>query len=169
MKEVSTLVILVFDCLRSPYDFANILQVALATGECEIHVCGNSMNHTHRKIAGKVGSWSAKIRKEGLPEIQITYHDSLDECVSGLRAKGIRILGTSPYASKSIYDTDLSGTDYAIVFGTETSGISKGKQLLMDEMLSVPMTDQIDFMTLSVVVPIVAYEALRQQKLGSRP
>lgn len=155
---------LVFDCLRAPYDFANILQVALAvSGFCEIHVTGNSLRHDHPKIVGKVGSWSSKIRENGMPELPVYYYDSLDECVAKLKKNGIRLIGTSPHAQKSFYDLDLNKEDYAIVFGTESSGLSHHKTSLMDEMVKTPMSKELDFMTLSVVVPVVVYEAFRQQ------
>ena len=156
---------LVFDCLRSPYDFANIVQVVLAIGpeRCEIHITGNSLRHDHPKIAGKVGSWSKKIRQYGLPELPIHYHESFSDCISALQSKGIKVIGTSPRASKSIYGFDLSD-NIAIVFGTETSGLIGVKSSQLDDMMVVPMSPMIDFMTLSICVPIVAYEILRQQQ-----
>jgi tRNA G18 (ribose-2'-O)-methylase SpoU len=158
---------LVFDCLRSPYDYANIIQVALATGQCEIHITGDSLRHDHPKVISKVRSWSSVIRKEGLPKLLIFYYPSLNECVVKLKKQGIRLIGTSPRAKKSFYTLDLSGNDYAIVFGTESSGLSNRKLSSMDEMVKIPMSGAIDFMTLSVCVPIVAYEILRQQNNGA--
>ena len=154
---------LVFDCLRAPYDFANILQVVLATKECEVHITGNSLHHNHPKVLGKVASWSAKIRKSGLPKLPIHYYDSFKNCVAELKAAGIKIIGTSSHAKKSFYDLDLSDDKYAIVFGSESTGLSRQKASLVDEMVKIPMSDEVDFMTLSVVVPIVVYEALRQK------
>lgn len=157
----------VFDCLRSPYDYANIMQVALATDQCEIHITGDSLRHDHPKVISKVRSWSSVIRKEGLPKLSIYYYPSLNECVEKLKKQGVRLIGTSPQAKKSFYALDLSGDDYAVVFGTETSGLSDRKSLLMNEMVKIPMSKAIDFMTLSVCVPIVAYEILRQQNNGA--
>ena len=154
---------LVFDCLRSPYDYANILQVALATNQCEIHITGNSLRHDHPKVIGKVRSWSSAMRKGNLPNPSIYYYPSFNECVAKLKEKGIRLIGTSPHSKNSLYTLDLSGDNYAIVFGTETSGLNNHKAALIDEMVKIPMSEAIDFMTLSVCVPIVAYEILRQQ------
>lgn len=160
---------LIFDCLRSPYDFANIIQVALATNECEIYVTGNSLRHDHQKIAGKVASWSKKIRKDGYPfGLSIRYLDTLQDCIKELKQSGVRVIGTSPHASKSFFDLDLSGDDYAIVFGTESGGLSKEKMAYMDELVKLPMSNNLDFMTLSTVVPVVVYEAERQ-RLAKEP
>ena len=155
---------LIYDCLKSPYDIANILQVVLATGECEVHITGQSLHHDHPKVLGKVGSWSAQIRKSGLPELPIYYYDSLEECAKTMHSQGIQLIGTSPQATKSFFDLNLSGDNFAIVFGTEVGGLSGQKRSLMDDIVSIPMKSQIDFMTLSVITPIVVYETLRQQK-----
>ena len=157
---------LVYDCLKAPYDIANILQVVLATNACELHVSGNSLRLDHPKVVGKVGSWSAKVKKNGLPQIPAHYYPSLKECAEKLKSSGIRLIGTSPRAKKSFFDLDLSKDDYAIVFGTEVGGLSQEKASLMDEIVVVPMSGEIDFMTLSVITPIVVYEAIRQQKGG---
>lgn len=155
---------LVYDCLRAPYDIANILQVVLTSGNCEVHITGNSLRHDHPKVLGKVGSWSKEIREKGLPELPIYYHDSLEECARELHSKGIRLIGTSPQATESLFDMDLSGDDFAIVFGTEVGGLSKEKIKLMDDLTQIPMEGPLDFMTLSVITPIVVYEVLNQQK-----
>lgn len=154
---------LIFDCLRSPYDFANILQVALALGNCEIYVTGSSLSHKHPKILGKVASWSSGIKNRGLPSsLRIRYFGSLEDCVVELKKGNTRFIGTSPHAEKSFYELKFNGHYDAIVFGTEVGGLSKNKQALMDEMVKIPMSNELDFMTLSVVVPIVAYELNRQ-------
>jgi tRNA(Leu) C34 or U34 (ribose-2'-O)-methylase TrmL len=139
--------------LRAPYDIANVIQVVLATGGiCELHITGQSLRHDHPKVLGKIGSWSARIRKSGLPDLPIYYYDSLEECAEVMHANGIRLIGTSPQAAKSLFDADLSGNDFAIVFGTEVGGLSKPK-----------------IITLSVITSIVVYEILRQQRRVNVP
>lgn len=72
---------LIYDCLRAPYDIANILQVILATnGACEVYITGQSLRCDHPKVLGKVGSWSSKVRKFGLPDLPIYYYESLCLC-----------------------------------------------------------------------------------------
>jgi len=138
--------------------------VTLALGNCEIYVTGNSLNHKHPKILGKVASWSSGIKNRGLPDsFEVHYFNSLEDCVEKLKKENVRFIGTSPHAEKSFYDFEFDGHNDAIVFGTEVGGISKKKQALLDEMVKIPMSNELDFMTLSVVVPIVAYELNRQR------
>lgn len=154
---------LVYDCIRDPYDIANVLQVILALGDAELYFTGNSIRHDHPKVITRMNSWSSKIRKDGYPLFPIRYVSTLEDLVQDFQAKGIRLIGTSPAAKKSFYDLDLEDDHFAIVFGTERSGLSKMKAGLLDDLVKVPMNDDVDFMTLSVVTPIVAYEAARQQ------
>jgi len=155
---------LVFDCLRSPYDFANVIQVALALKDCEIYVTGSSLDYRHPKVSGKVASWSSRIKRGGFPDdLKILYFDSLESCVRELREKGLKIIGTSPHAKRSFYEVDFDKHDSAIVFGTEVGGLSKTKTALMDDLVKIPMSSSLDFMTLSIVVPIVAYEIRRRE------
>lgn len=165
MRKENKMLKLVFDCLRAPYDWANILQAVLAVGECELYITGNSLRHDHPKVVGKVKSWSKKLTKQGLPPLRINYFSSLVECAVKLKKQNIKLIGTSSYAKKSFYDLDLKEDNFAIVFGTETSGLTKEKIALLDDMVRLPMSDNLDFMTLSVVVPIVIYEAKRQKGL----
>lgn len=157
------MVTLLFDCIRAPYDWANILQATIAVGDCQIYVTGNSIRHDHHKVIGKVGSWSKSIRKNGLPNIPIFYIKSFKECLEALKAKKFVLIGTSPYSQESFYDLDLKDDNLVIVFGTESSGLTKEKMTMMDKMVKLPMTSNLDFMTLSVIVPVIVYEIKRQQ------
>jgi len=154
---------LVYDCIRDPYDIANVLQVVLALENCELYFAGNSLRHDHPKVASKIGSWSSKIRKNGYPAFNIHYYSSLENLADDFKKRKIRLIGTSPAAKKSFYELNLKKDDFSVVFGTETTGLSKNKALIMDELVKIPMSNEIDFMTLSVITPVVAYEIARQQ------
>ena len=47
---------LLFDCLRAPYGAAHIIQVALAVGNCDLYLSGNSIDLKHKKIVSKIKS-----------------------------------------------------------------------------------------------------------------
>lgn len=154
---------LVYDCIMAPYDIANILQVALALGDCELYFTGNSMRHDHPKVVSRISSWSTRIRKMGYPNFNIYYYSTLQDLTHEFKEKKIRLIGTSPSATKSFYSLNLEKNDFAIVFGHEITGLSKNKVAVMDELVSLPMKKDIDFMTLSIATPIVVYEIARQQ------
>lgn len=154
---------LVYDCIMAPYDVANILQVALALGNCELYFTGRSLKVDHPKVVSRMKSWSSKIRKTGYPHFNIHYYSTLEELANEFKEKKIRLIGTSPSAKKSFYALNLEKKDFAIVFGNEITGLSKNKVPLLEELVKIPMNEEMDFMTLSVITPLVAYEIARQQ------
>jgi len=147
---------LLFDCLRAPYDLAHIYQVAAALGNCDLYLTGNSIDTKHKKILSKVKSWGI----ENLSEFR--EFETLESAVSELHNEGKYLIGTSPYANNDLYDLDLTKHDSIIVFGTESSGLTKRKSLLLNDLVKIPMAAQCKFLTLPTVVPVVAYEFYRQ-------
>ena|GEM_PF-740990 len=145
---------LLFDAIRSPTDIANMIQLSLAL-DATLYMTGNCVNYKIPKIWGKVGSW-------GITEEPKIIHDqSFENLVNKLKQQGKTLIGTSPNAKKNFYDLDLQNIDPVFVFGTETSGLCAAKQKLLDEMVVLPMAPKMNFMTLSVCVPPIAYECHR--------
>ena len=151
MKKIE----LLFDAIRSPADIANMIQLGMAL-DAKLYMTGNSIPHTNPKISGKLRSWHIQT------DPNIEYNDSYHNMIETLRKQGRTLIGTSPRATKNFYDLDLSKINPVFVFGTETSGLSAEKQGHLDEMVFMPMSKNLDFMTLSVVVPAIAYDLHRQ-------
>ncbi len=151
MKKIE----LLFDAIRSPTDIANMIQLSFAL-EAKLYMTGNSISYKIPKIYGKLLSWHIQA------EPNVEYHDSYSDLVQKLKVQGKTLIGTSPRATKNFYDLKLSKIDPVFVFGTETSGLSAEKQSLLDDMVVMPMAKELDFMTLSVVVPGLAYDLYRQ-------
>lgn len=150
MKKVE----LLFDAIRSPTDIANMIQLSLAI-DAQLYFTGNCVDYKIPKIWGKVKSWGVT------EEPGIIHNQSFEDMVSLLKKQGKTLIGTSPYATKNFYDLDLTQIQPVFVFGTETSGLTAEKQHLLDDMVILPMTPKIRFMTLSVCVPPIAYEYFR--------
>lgn len=153
---------LLFDCLRAPYDVANIYQVAAALGNCDLYLSGNSIDPHHRKIVSKVKSWGIRY----VPSFK--EFDSLETAANQLHQEGKYLIGTSPHTNKDVYDYDFTKQDSVIVFGTESSGLTKRKSLLLDDLIKIPMNPNCQFLTLPTAVPIAAYEFYRQIREGGK-
>jgi len=147
---------LLFDCLRAPFDAAHIIQVVLALENCDLYVSGNSIDLNHRKVVSKVKSWGIN----SYPPTEL-FKD-LDFAARELHNRGKYLIGTSPHSKRSLFDLDLSEGKGVFVFGTECGGLSKEKISKLDELVSVPTKENVPFLTLPTVVPIVAYEYYRQ-------
>jgi tRNA (guanosine-2'-O-)-methyltransferase len=94
-----------------------------------------------------------------------TYDEGAEvtrDCILGLRAKGYKIVATTPHTdSQTINTLDLS-QPVALVFGTERRGISEEVIELADEFVKIPMYGFTESFNISVSVAIVL-NTLRQR------
>ncbi|MFA5931696.1 MAG: TrmH family RNA methyltransferase [archaeon] len=156
-------VVLLFDCLRDPRDLAQMVHLGLAT-DTEIELTGNSIQPTHQKVINIIDSWIHNFRDNQTLE-HVSIHQDFEKRIKALKKQGYEIVGTSPNVGTNLFNFDFSNGKQVIVFGTETSGLSKEKMALLDKMIKVPMQNGTKFYTITAIAPVFAYEALRQKKL----
>lgn len=160
-KEIEPKIELLFDAIRDPSDIANMLQLALVLNAI-LYFTGNSVLLDNKKIKGKISSWGAK----KLP--QVIINPSYEDQIKQLKDQGKYLIDTSPHAQEDFFDLDVRKMEPVIVFGTETTGLIDRKQIPLDKMVKMPMSCNINFMTLSVVAPPMAYEVYRQLRSKGR-
>lgn len=153
MKKVEIL----FDALRSPYDMAHIVQIAQSI-DAQVYTCGNSLSFDHPKVLNKVRSWNIP---DGFKAI---HYNTFEEAIADLKTKGKYLIGTSGETNKIFYATSIpTDKDIVIVFGTESSGLTRAKQAMLDDVVKLPMDkSKVDFLTLPVAVSAMSYEIYRQ-------
>lgn len=151
MKKIE----LLFDCIRSPYDIAHIIQLAISL-DATIYTCGNSIPFDIKKIKQKVKSWNIT------SEAKIIHFETFEEAVNELKKEGKILIGTSGNVEKSYYDVDKTDIEPVMVFGTETSGLTTKKQAMLDYVVKLPMSEKVDFLTLPVVTSAIAYDLYRE-------
>ncbi|MFA5125832.1 MAG: TrmH family RNA methyltransferase [archaeon] len=155
--------VLLFDSLRDPRDLAQMIHLGLAAG-IEIELTGSSLPPTHQKVINIIDSWIHNFR-DNQELSHVSIHSDFEKRIKALKKQGYGIMGTSSQKGSNLFQADLSKGKHVIVFGTETSGLSKEKMDLMDKILRVPMQNNTKFFTISAIAPVFAYEALKQKKL----
>lgn len=155
--------VLLFDSLRDPRDLAQMIHLGLAT-DTEIELTGSSIPPTHQKVINIIDSWVLNFKDNQELE-HVSIHSDFEKRIKALKKQRYEIIGTSPNTGKNFFDVDLSAGKQVIVFGTETSGLSKEKMSLMDKMVKIPMKNETRFFTITAIAPVFAYETLRQKKL----
>jgi hypothetical protein len=157
-------IILLFDSLRDPRDMAQMIHLGIAAG-VSIELTGSSIPINNPKVIGILDSWIPGFKKKPSFE-HVSFHPEFGKRIGSLKKQGYTIIGTTSHpGTKSLFSFDMSSGKHAIVFGTETTGLNKDKQSLMDSMLAVKMISPTSFYTLSAIVPVFCYEAMRQKKL----
>jgi tRNA (guanosine-2'-O-)-methyltransferase len=96
--------------------------------------------------------------------LEIGIHSSASECLSGLKARGFEIAVTR-LTEEAVPYTSLDYTrPLALVFGSESDGISDEALGLADHVIRIPMVGMVQSLNLSVSVAVVLYEAFRQRE-----
>jgi len=96
--------------------------------------------------------------------VDIHVHSSIDACLLPLRREGFKIAVTHLDDRALVY-TDLDYTQpLAVVFGSESEGVSREALELADFRIRIPMLGMVQSLNLSVSVGVILYEAMKQRR-----
>ena len=99
--------------------------------------------------------------------IELVRHESTTEALRSLKAKGYRIVATTPHRESCTPETfDVTKGKFVLVFGTEHAGISEEVMQEADEFLRIPMCGMVESLNVSASAAILIYqlsERMRQQ------
>lgn len=90
--------------------------------------------------------------------IDMYHHTSTAEALQHLKGEGYRIIATSPhYQSCTPESFDVTKGKFAIVMGTEKTGISDEVMAAADEFLKIPMCGMVESLNVSACAAIIIY------------
>lgn len=153
----ASLAVLIAD-VQDPGNLGAIIRTAEAAGATGVVVCGESADpYGWKALRGAMGS-SIRLPVAGRPPTR--------EAVAVARARGLRIVSTSPHGGRSLYDADLRRPT-ALLVGGEGSGLGADIVALADDSISIPMYGSVESLNVAVSAALVLYEALRQRLVPS--
>jgi tRNA (guanosine-2'-O-)-methyltransferase len=95
--------------------------------------------------------------------LEIGVHPTPAECFEPLKRAGFEIVATHLQKDAVPYtEVDLA-RPIALVFGSESEGISDESLAFADKVVRIPMLGMVQSLNLSVSVAVMLYEALRQR------
>ena len=90
--------------------------------------------------------------------IDIHHHGSTAEALAHLKSNGYRIIATTPHRESCTPESfDVSKGQFAIVMGTEKTGISDEVMAAADEFLRIPMCGMVESLNVSACAAIIVY------------
>ena len=102
--------------------------------------------------------------------IDINRHATTADAVKSLREQGYRIIATTPHHKSCTPETfDVKKGKFALVFGTEKTGVSKEIMEEADEFLQIPMCGMVESLNVSACAAIIVYmlsERMRREVSG---
>jgi tRNA (guanosine-2'-O-)-methyltransferase len=102
--------------------------------------------------------------------IEIHRHTSTAEALASLRKEGYRIVATTPHHKSCTPESfDVTKGKFALVFGTEKTGVTDEVLAEADEFLQIPMCGMVDSLNVSASAAILIYmlsERMRRECEG---
>ena len=98
--------------------------------------------------------------------IDINRHATTADAVKALREQGYRIIATTPHHRSCTPETfDVKRGKFALVFGTEKTGVSEDILKEADEYLQIPMCGMVDSLNVSASAAILIYMLSQRMRL----
>lgn len=141
---------ILLDGIQDPGNLGGLLRTAAAAGATSAYLAkGCADVWSPRSLRGGMGAqFILPIRERIDPEIAL----------SGFRGA---VVATSPRASQSIYDVDLSGP-VAMIFGSEGRGLPDDVSALANQLVHIPMAGKVESLNVAAAAAICCFERLRQ-------
>jgi 23S rRNA (guanosine2251-2'-O)-methyltransferase len=146
--------LLVLDGLQDPHNLGACLRTADAAGVDAVVI--------PRHGAAGLGPTVSKVASGAAENLPIATVANIGRVLGWMADYGIRVVGTSDAAEKSIFDATLSGP-LVLVMGREHEGLSAGIARRCRELVSLPMHGSVSSLNVSVATGICLYEARRQR------
>jgi 23S rRNA (guanosine2251-2'-O)-methyltransferase len=145
---------LVLDQVTDPHNLGACLRTALAAG---VHGVIVPKDHACRLNATvcKVASGAA----ESMPVYRVT---NLVRTLKWMKAEGIWVTGAAGEATLELHKAELKGS-IGIVMGAEGKGLRQLTQKQCDQLIKIPMLNDVESLNISVAAGIIMYEAVRQR------
>jgi hypothetical protein len=143
-----------------PYDIAQMAQVILATSKNVPHVAtyqiGETLDFMKPKIRNKIRSWN-------ISEENIKWIPRKNTSLAELKAKGFRLIGTSPNQGVNALEFKWKPEDVVVIGGAK--GLSQKNLDFLDEVVKIPCSTEVPFLTTPSVIPILTYAVLQTRGL----
>ncbi|MBQ8635357.1 23S rRNA (guanosine(2251)-2'-O)-methyltransferase RlmB [bacterium] len=144
--------LIILDGVCDPHNFGAIIRTAAAAGFDGILVS----NHRSCPISATV----EKISSGAINHIPIIKTSSLSAGIDLLKKYDYWLIATQMEAKDNYYEIDYTDMNFALVMGSEGSGISK--TILNKADFTVKLESNFESLNVSAATAVIVYEAIRQ-------
>jgi RNA methyltransferase, TrmH family len=154
LENINPNLIIILEAIEKPGNLGAIIRTARATNVDLIILNDQSLDlYNPNTIKSSTGSVFS------VPVISL----SQEETIKYLKRKKIKSLATSLGAKRNIFKYNLK-EKIAFIFGSEANGLSKAWLQKADDLVKIPMENEIDSLNVSVSVAVSIYETKRQRQ-----
>ncbi len=116
-----------------------------------------------KKESAAVNDVAVKISAGALLKIPVCRVENITAAIKDIKNNGIKINGLDGTADKYIYEVSTK-MPLAIIAGSEDEGISNPVIRLVDELVKLPMSPELESYNVSVATAMALYEVNRQKR-----
>src|SRR3954471_4226845 len=154
MLSVNDPLIIVIVGLQDPGNLGTIIRAAEAFGAIGAILCEGSVSRLNPKAVRASAGSSFRL------PIAAEKFESVAE---KLRAKNIKLIGTSSHQGAALPESDLRG-GVAIVIGNEGAGLPKAVIAKLDGLVNIPHSSKVESLNAAMAASLILYEAARQRR-----
>ena len=146
-------VMLLLDGLQDPGNLGTIIRTADSCGMEQIIVSKDTADPYNPKV---VRSTMGAIFR-----VKIIRVEDLAKTIKNLQKRGIKVLGTSLQAEKSVYHIDYKKKAYVV--GNEAKGVTGEVLEACSELVKIPMIGRAESLNVAVATGVILYEEVRKK------
>jgi len=147
--------ILILDSIQDPRNLGACLRSANAAGVSHVII--------NKDGSAPINALVHKTSAGAINSLQIFHVTNLSRTIKSIQGKGIWVIGLDGDSSLKIYDVNLTDP-IAIVMGTEGKGIRQLIKKTCDQLVTIPMSGNIESLNVSVATGIALFESKRQRE-----
>lgn len=157
-------VTVVLEDIYQPHNASAVVRTADLVGVQDIHIIENRNKYTvNPDVTLGSSKWTDMIRYRERGK------DNAQDCIRALKAKGYRIIATTPRADGATPETIGLDAPMAFCFGTELTGLGPALLEAADEHLRIPMYGFTESFNISVSAAIVLYTVMQRLRNSDVP
>jgi 23S rRNA (guanosine2251-2'-O)-methyltransferase len=146
--------LLLLDGIQDPHNLGAIIRSAYAAGVHGIVIPKRRAVGVNSTVVKTSGGYASQ-----MPIARVT---NMTKTIEWLKSKNIWVAGADMGGDMTLFNGDMKGA-FAIVMGSEGSGISRLVKEKCDFIISIPMLNGVESLNASVAASLIIYEAFRQR------
>lgn len=143
---------LILDGVNDPGNLGTIIRTSLALGVNHLILSNNTVDIYNDKV---IRATQGAIFKANI------YYTDLEDIYKKLKQNNIKIITTSLEANKTLNDLEKMDK-FAVVVGNEANGISNVSKEYADELIIIPMKNNIESLNVGIASGIILYGVLNK-------
>lgn len=154
LKDKKSCCLLYLDNIENPHNIGSIIRTC-AHFDVKYILCPTTMP--------PLSSSTYRIAKDASFSVSMIYLNNYKKALGTLKETGFSCFATSSHYNDSIYNTKFP-KKLVIIMGSETKGISRPIEHIVDKKITIPGSNQVESLNVSVATALLIGEYWRQHE-----